>query len=139
APFVELHESFSVSYVRTGSFGVRTRGRSFDLVAGSLMVGHLGDEFMCTHDHVCGDECLSFQLDPALVETIGDRAEIWRTGCVPPLPALMVLGELAQAAAQGRCNAGLDELGMLFAARFVELVSGRERRRAEASARDRRR
>ena len=59
-PFVEQHESFSVSYVRRGSFGYRTRGRSFELVAGSVLVGHLGDEFLCTHDHhVCGDECLS--------------------------------------------------------------------------------
>ncbi len=28
APFVELHRSFSVSYVRKGSFGYRSRGQS---------------------------------------------------------------------------------------------------------------
>ncbi len=68
APFVELHHGFSVSYVRKGSFGYRTRGETFELVAGSILVGHPGDEYMCTHDHVCGDECLSFHLTPALVE-----------------------------------------------------------------------
>lgn len=29
------------------------------------MVGHDGDEYMCSHDHhVCGDEYLSFQRSP---------------------------------------------------------------------------
>ncbi|MGK3966404.1 helix-turn-helix transcriptional regulator [Sorangium sp. So ce118] len=139
APFTELHRGFSVSYVRKGSFGYRVRGASFELVAGSLLVGHPGDEYMCTHDHVAGDECLSFHLAPALVEAIGARGEAFRTGGVPPLPGLMVLGELAQAAAEGRSGVGLDEAGMLFAARFVELVSGQGRRPPEAGARDRRR
>ncbi|MBI3770393.1 MAG: helix-turn-helix transcriptional regulator [Deltaproteobacteria bacterium] len=138
-PFVELHSGFDVAYVRKGSFGYCARGESFELVAGSILVGHPGDEYVCTHDHGCGDECLSFQLSPELVETIGDRREIWRTGRVPPLPELMVLGELAQAAVEGRSDVGLDEVGMLFASRFVEVVSGRKRNPPEARARDRRR
>ncbi|WP_437815497.1 helix-turn-helix transcriptional regulator [Sorangium sp. So ce1078] len=139
APFVELHRGFSVSYVRKGSFGYRVRGESFELVAGSLLVGHPGDEYMCTHDHVRGDECLSIHLAPALVESLGAPADTFRTGGVPPLPELMVLGELAQAAAEGRSDIGLDEAGMLFAARFAEVASGRERRPQEALPRDRRR
>ncbi len=132
-PFAERHGDYSVSYVRRGSFGYRTRGESFELVAGSILVGHPGDEYVCTHDHrVSGDECLSFHLGPALVDTIGDRIEVWRAGCVPPLPELMVLGELAQAAAEGRSDVGVDEVGMLFAARFAEVVWGRERKPPEA-------
>jgi len=138
-PFVELYGRCSVSYVRKGSFGYRYRGQLFEPVAGSILVGHAGDEFICTHDHVRGDECLSFQFAPALVDTIGDRAEIWRTGFVPPLPELMVLGELAQAAAESRSDISLDEAGLLFAARFVEVVSGRKRRPPEVRPRDRRR
>src|SRR3989442_19618 len=89
-PFVELHGNSSISYVRRGSFGYHYRGESFELVAGSILVGHRGDEYMCTHDHhVCGDECLSFQLTPALLEMIGDRTEIWRTASVPPLLELL--------------------------------------------------
>src|ERR1700722_11795239 len=124
-PFVERHRCHSVSFVRKGSFGCRSRGRSHELVAGSVMVGHPGDEYLCTHDHVCGDECLSFFLSPELVETIGDRSEVWRVGYAPPLPELMVLGELAQAAADGRSDGGLDEIGREFASRFVEVVSGK--------------
>ena len=138
-PFVEQHTCHSISYVRKGSFGCRSRGRFFELVAGSILVGHPGDEYVCTHDHVCGDECMSFFLTPELVETIGDGAEIWQVGAAPPLPELMVLGELAQAAADGRCDVGLDEVGQVFASRFVEVVSGRPHKPVATPARDRRR
>jgi AraC-like DNA-binding protein len=138
-PFVEQHGSHSISYVRKGSFGCQCRGRAFELVAGSILVGHPGDEFICSHDHVGGDECLSFFLGPELVQAIGDRAEIWQAGCAPPLPELMVLGELAQAAAEGRSDIGLDEIGEVFARRFVELVSGRAEKPVAVAARDRRR
>jgi AraC-like DNA-binding protein len=125
APFVERHGGYSVTYVRKGSFGYRIRGESYELVAGSVMVGYPGDEFVCTHDHVHGDECLSVRLAPGLVELIGDRRAVWRVGRVPPLPQLMVLGELAQACIDGRSDLGLDEAGLMFAERFAEIVSGR--------------
>jgi AraC-like DNA-binding protein len=138
-PFTEQYGCHSVSYVRKGSFACHTRGRTFELVAGSILVGFPGDEYVCTHDHACGDECLSFFLSAELVETIGDPAQVWRTGAAPPLGELMVLGELAQAVASGRSDIGLDEVGQMFASRFVEVVSGRSRQPLEVTARDRRR
>jgi AraC-like DNA-binding protein len=139
-PFVEQHHCHSVAYVRKGSFGCTKRGQSFELVAGSILVGHPGDEYVCTHDHhICGDECLSFALSPELVDGIGGKAEVWQTGCVPPLPELMVLGELAQAASEGRSDVGIDEVGHALANRFVEVVSGRTQKSPQATARDRRR
>ncbi|TMJ47660.1 MAG: helix-turn-helix transcriptional regulator [Alphaproteobacteria bacterium] len=138
-PFTEWHHCHSVSYVRKGSFGCHSRGRFFELVAGSVLVGHPGDEYVCTHDHACGDECLSFFLAPDLVETIGARPGLWQVGAMPPLPELMVLGELAQAAAEGKSDVGLDEIGQIFANRFVEVVSDRSPKRAPATSRDRRR
>lgn len=139
-PYAETFPGYSISYVRKGSFSCRTRGQSFELIAGSVLVGHPGDEYLCTHDHhVCGDECLSFHLAPELVESIGDSARIWRCGAVAPLPELMVLGELAQSAASGRSDIGLDEAGMLLTARFVEMVSGRESESAMLRPQDRRR
>jgi AraC-like DNA-binding protein len=138
-PYAEQHHGHSISFVRKGSFGCRSRGRAFELVAGSLLVGHPGDEYMCTHDHVCGDECLSFFLSPELVEAIGDQADVWRIGAAPPLPELVVLAELAQAAAKGRSDIGLDEVGQIFASRFVEVISGRSDKPMTASSRDRRR
>jgi len=138
-PFVEQHCCHSISFVRSGSFGYRSRGRAHELVAGSLLIGLPDTEFICTHDHVCGDECLSFFFTPELIETIGDRRETWEIGAVPPLAELMVLGELAQAAADGRSDVGLDEAGQLLAHRFVEVVSGKTRKQAAVTARDRRR
>jgi AraC family transcriptional regulator len=138
-PFVERHEGFSLSYVRAGSFGYRLRGRSFELVAGSLLVGRPEEEFVCTHDIAYGDECLSFHLSTALVDAAGGRSEVWEIGCVPPLPQLVVLGELAQAAAGGWSDVGLDEVGGLLVARFVQIATGRARPQSEPTARDRRR
>ncbi|HZF27169.1 MAG TPA: AraC family transcriptional regulator [Steroidobacteraceae bacterium] len=138
-PFVEVHNRHTVAFVRRGSFGYRHRGRAFDLVAGSVLVGHPGDEFMCTHDHVHGDECLSLHLEPELAESLGGDATLWRVGGLPPLPELMVLGELTQAAAEGATDVGLDEAALLFVARFAELTSGHKARPQQAHAPDRRR
>jgi AraC-like DNA-binding protein len=138
-PFAEQYPAHSISYVRKGSFGCHCRGRFHELVAGSILVGHPGDEYICTHDHVYGDECLSFFLSPELVEMIGDDTAVWRIGAAPPLPELMVLGELAQTAADGSSDIGLDEVGHVFANRFVEVVSGRKQKPVRAMARDRRR
>jgi AraC-like DNA-binding protein len=138
-PAVERHGSYSLSYVRKGSFGYRVRGEAFELVAGSVLIGHRGDEYVCTHDHVCGDECLSIQLSPTLAEAVGRRAGLWRTGCLPPLAELVVLGELAQAAAEGRSDIGIEEAALLFAMRLVEVVSGEKRAAPPLRARERRR
>ena len=139
-PYLERHSAFTISYVRRGSFGVETRGRHFELVAGSVLVGHPGDEYTCSHDHAAGgDECLSFALEPELAETLGGRRELWHAGGVPPLPELVVLGELAQATAEVRTDLGLDEVGLSFAARCIELLSGTRRARVAVSPADRRR
>ncbi len=139
APFVERHADYSLSYVRRGTFGYRSRGKAFELVAGSILVGYPGDEYVCTHEHARGDgdECLSFHLTLASVEAVGDRVSAWRRGCVPPLSELMMLGELAQAAAEGRIAVALDEIGMLLASRFVGAVSERPRTPSGARSRDR--
>jgi AraC-like DNA-binding protein len=49
----------------------------------------------------------------------------------------MVLAELAQAAAVGRTDVALDEIGIAFVTRFVDVVSGRARAQFQARARDR--
>jgi AraC-like DNA-binding protein len=138
-PFVESHVAHSLSYVRSGSFGYHSRGRAFDLVAGSMLAGHAGDEYVCTHEHVCGDRCLSFQFSPEAADALGVPRAAWRAGGAPPLAELVVLGEMGQAAAEGTTNAGIDEIGHALAARFGAVVTGRALRPARPAARDRRR
>ena len=138
--FVEMHTAHSLSYVRRGSFGCDCRGRSFDLVPGALFVGQPGDEYRCTHDHHRhGDECLSFYFAAELLESIAVPGDAWRLVRVPPLPETMVLAERAQSAIAGGDDAGLDEIGLLLAARFVELGGGRVYAAPPVRALDRRR
>ncbi|QSX79061.1 helix-turn-helix domain-containing protein [Agrilutibacter solisilvae] len=137
---VEQHEATSLAYVRRGSFGYRARGKSCELVAGSLLVGHADDEFVCTHEHhQGGDECLAFKLQPALLAGFRATPAAWRAGGVPPVPALVVLGELAQAAAEGRSDFGVDEAGLLLVGRYLSVAAGARPDHLQASARDRRR
>ena len=138
-PFAECRDGHSIAYVRSGSFGCHCRAGFFELVAGSMLVGAPGDEYTCTHEHVSGDVCLSFFFSDDLVDALGGRRETWQVGATPPLPELMVLGELAQSAADGSSDLGLDEAGQILAGRFVEIVSGKPRKRAMPTARDRRR
>jgi AraC-like DNA-binding protein len=137
--FPERHAAFSISYVRHGTFGYRVRGRQFEMVAGAVLIGFPGDEFLCTHDHACGDECLSFRLAPEVADTVGSEDRVWKRGALPPLAQIMVLGELAQAAATGASGIGLDEVGLLLAMRLAELVGGKSQQLRRASPRDRRR
>jgi AraC-like DNA-binding protein len=141
-PAVEVHAIHSISYVRRGSFGCHVRGVRHELVAGAVLVGHPQDEYVCTHDHARGgDECLSFQLAPEIVEELGG-AEAFRVGAIAPSSELMVLGELAQVTAAGHRGLGLDEVALAFAARFVRLSASPrssrpshvDRRRAIAAA-----
>ena len=141
-PYVEVRETHSLSYVRRGSFGCRTLGEEHELVAGAVMVVRPGREYMATHEHHgCGDECLSFKLSAELADSFDD--EVWGLARLAPLPELMVLGELAQAAVEGRTGIGVDEAALLFLSKASSIASGgqeifrlkeKERRRAVDAA-----
>ncbi|MFT3953995.1 MAG: AraC family transcriptional regulator [Piscinibacter sp.] len=138
-PFVERHSQHALAFVKRGSFGCLACGRSHELVAGGVFVGRPGDEYTCTHEHHGGgDECLSIHLSAEWAERFGTAAT-WVTRGLPPLAPLMVLGELADAAVRGEHDAGLDEIGLLFASRFAELIEAAPQRFAAPRAIDRRR
>jgi AraC-like DNA-binding protein len=144
-PREEEHSAFSISYVRRGTFGYRFGRQAYELVPGSVLIGHAGDTYECTHDHHGGgDECLSFRLAPDIVDSItpgggSARRELWRAGGLPPLAPLVVLGELAQSAATGQSDAAPEEIGLLLAARSLGAVSGVTLEPTRGTARDRRR
>jgi len=93
-PFTEVHAVHSLSYVRAGTFGCRTLGAEHQLVAGSVLVGRPGQEYMATHEHHgCGDECVSVTLSPALADEIG-MARLGELAALPPLAEVMVAAEL---------------------------------------------
>ena len=136
-PFDEIHGWHSISYVRKGTFGYHTRGRTYDLVAGSMMLGRAGDEFRCSHEHMAGDECLAIMLEPEMAETLPPAA--WRHGALPPLAELVVLGQLAEASASGATDIALDEAALLLVARTITLSADQPPAPVRVRERDRRR
>lgn len=140
APFPEQHAGHCVAFVQRGSFGYHVRGRAHELVAGALLVGTPGDEYTCTHDHhLGGDRCLSIDVAPALADELDRGAGVWRAGSVPPLAEVMVVAELARAAAAGRLALGLEEAALALAQRFAAVVRGTPAPAPRISASDRRR
>lgn len=134
------HSRWSLSYVRRGSFGCRCRGRQFHLVPGSFMVGRPGDDYVCTHEHhEGGDECLAFFFAPELVDEVAWRKRPWESGAAPPLAELASLGELAQAALSQAHDVAVDELGLVLAGRYIDLMAGNRRAALKPTAADRRR
>jgi AraC family transcriptional regulator len=139
APYTEIHPCHSLSFVRRGSFGCRACGATQELVVGSVTVGRPGLEYVATHEHHDGgDECLSikFSAEHAAALLAGSA---WGVGSVPPLPRLVVLGELLQASIERRSDLGVDEVAMMFAAMFAQAAGGPESNVLRASASDRRR
>lgn len=83
-PFTEQHRRHSISDVRKGSFGCRTRGRLHELIAGSILVGHPGDEYMRAHGHHgCGGK----GADGRIRRHGRVRRTIEMIGSQPPWPA----------------------------------------------------
>lgn len=145
-PFTEAFDCFSLSYVARGSFGCTTRGRHFELLPGSFLVGRAGDEYRCSHEHHDGgDECLSFQWSAAALDASEVDRHLWRSGALPVLPPLALLGAFGRAHASAQADCRLEEIALLLAHGFSRLVSGsavatpsrvavRDRRRAVSAA-----
>jgi AraC family transcriptional regulator len=126
APFVEVHELSSLSFVRAGSFGCHVGTAHHELVPGSTLLGRSGDEYVCTHDHHAGgDECLSIQLSPTLAAELQHGMRPLITGSVPPIAELMIAAELAQASAAGASTLSIEETSLLFLMRYAAVVRGK--------------
>jgi AraC family transcriptional regulator len=140
APFWEQHDAWSVSYVLRGSFGCQCGRQHFDLVPGSVLVGRPGGEYRCTHDHHHGgDVCLAVFVTAGLADELQPGRADWQSGALPPLAALMAIGEMARASAAGANDLGLDEAALLFASRYARLRGRRAGRLGAPRPQDRQR
>jgi AraC-like DNA-binding protein len=110
--FEEQHASTSISIVRRGRFLYHRDGRVHALGVGSLLLGSPGQSYACSHDHGVGDDCLSFELEEAVLQPLGPAFAL---PALPPLPRLDALALLADAAIDGRSSVALDEVGVALA------------------------
>ena len=138
-PFPEHHQAFSLSYVRRGTFGYRVRGREFEMVAGAMLIGFPGDEFVCTHEHACGDECLSFRLAPEVADTVGSTTRYGSAARCRRSRRSWSSASSRRLRLRGDSGVGLDEVGMVLAMRLATLTGARSQQLRRASPRDRRR
>lgn len=140
APVEERHHCHSLSYVRRGSFAYSIHKQKADLVPGSVLIGYPEAVYSCSHEHHDkGDFCLSFQFSPQMAEEAAGGTEAWKTGWLPPLADIMVLAAKAEAAIGGGNEIGLDEAGLMLAARMGEAARGEKTRSAPASLGERKR
>lgn len=125
-PVREWHPSNSLGVVLSGTFGYHAGARRADMIAGGTVIGRGGDEYVCTHEHRCGDTCLSFRFSPAREEELGLRKQDWQTGGIGPVKELGPLAGLAASAVAGTAALHPEEAAMLYAATFARVVAGRE-------------
>jgi AraC family transcriptional regulator len=113
-PYDETHAAFCVALVRRGSFSYRDRAtrRLYHLREGWLLLGRPGRVFACSHEHDGGDDCISLELDAAVVDDVarhtpGARGPLFESAVLPPSPRVS-----AWVAALGQgADADVDEVG----------------------------
>lgn len=126
APYAEVHSAWSLSYVCRGSFGYHCRGQTWELVAGGLLAGRRGDEYVCSHEHHDeGDVCLSFILEEDVADEFADDRARDSHG-LPPVAGLSTLGALAESAADGELGIGLEEIAVALLSRYTAIRTGCE-------------
>jgi AraC-like DNA-binding protein len=106
-----------------------------------VLVGRPGDEYECIHEHhQGGDRCLAFFIEPALADEIG-RGDLgaWQSRGLPPVAEVIARGELARRAALGFHGTRVDEAGIAFATKVVDLMAGQNRPPARPRPADRKR
>jgi hypothetical protein len=104
-----------------------------------VLLGRPGDEYTCTHEHhLGGDFCPAVFVAPALVDEMA-RGRPWQSGALPPLPEMMVQGEMARAASTGDADIGLDEAALALVSRFLRVAGEVPADTARLRPQDRRR
>jgi AraC-like DNA-binding protein len=128
--FEEQHTQYSIAIVVAGSFEYRSPLGHGLMTAGSLMLGNRGECFTCGHEHGMGDRCVAFWYDAEYFERLvsdagrrGNNAK-FRTLRLPPLRPMSPLVARAAAGAVGSADVSWEEIGLMLAARVVELDAG---------------
>jgi len=143
-PFEEQHDAVCIAAVTRGTFQYRSTSGAAVLAPGALLLGNKGACFECGHEHGTGDRCLSFHVAPDIFERVvaavpGTRRTTFAAPSLPPLPALMPLLAVVEAACDDGDQAELEELTLRLCGAVAAALVGISRSSRGPSRRDERR
>lgn len=144
-PFEEQHKWTSIAVVVSGTFQYRSSVGEGLMVPGSLLLGNVGDAFVCAHEHGTGDRCVAFSYSPDLIARIGEDAGVGtRRFSAPRVPPARAVAPFVAAAATliaGEAEAesralACEAMSLQLAARVMAIDRGAESiaRRCEPAA-----
>jgi AraC-like DNA-binding protein len=130
SPVEEKNDYVSIAVVVAGSFKYRSRRGSVVLTPGSLLLGDADESFECSHEHGCGDRCVSFNYEPAFFERLaadaaGKGASLkFPVHRLPELPSLIPLAAEAQLGLHLPRSVNFEELALELAGRVLTTLDG---------------
>jgi AraC family transcriptional regulator len=130
SPIEERNDYVSIAVVVAGSFKYRSARGSVVLSPGSLLLGGADESFECSHEHVSGDRCVSFNYEPEFFERLaadsaGKRASLkFPVHRLPELPSLTPLTTEAQLGLHLPRSVNFEELALELAGRVLTTLDG---------------
>ncbi len=86
-PFEEQHTSYTIGLVYEGTFQYRSGRTTMTMTPGAVMLGNVGQTFICSHEHGRGDRCVSLSFGPETLEEIAREAGVRARGFRQPAAA----------------------------------------------------
>src|SRR5499427_6343057 len=130
SPFEEKNDYVSIAVVVAGSFKYRSARGAVVLSSGSLLLGSADESFECGHEHGSGDQCVSFNYEPAFFERLaadsaGRGASLkFPVHRLPELPSLIPLTTEAQLGLHHPRSVNFEELALELAGMVLTTLSG---------------
>lgn len=130
SPAEEKNDYVSIAVVVAGTFKYRSARGSVILSPGSVLLGDAYESFECSHEHVSGDRCVSFNYETEFFERVAadtgaKSASIsFPVHRLPELPSLLPLTAEAQIGLQQPHSVDFEELALELVARVVTTIDG---------------
>lgn len=143
-PFEEQHQYSCIAAVVDGSFRYRNALGSALMAPGALLLGEAGQSFECSHDHTCGDRCLSFHFAPDFLASVasgvkGARSLRFKAPRLAPSQHWLPLFARLETARRMADGLALEELAVELAGRVYDAQVDSDGSGRRPSARDERR
>jgi len=125
SPFEEKNDYVSIAVVVAGSFKYRSERGAVVLSPGSLLLGSADEGFECSHEHGSGDQCVSFNYEPAFFERLAADSACCGASLkfpvhrLPELPSLVHLIAEAHLGLHRPQSVNFEELALELAGKVL--------------------